>query len=436
MGREYFVSNDGDDGGPGSHANPWRTLSKVNATALAGGDKLYLAGGQDHKGSLIIRGIAGQRGNGDAAIDISSTGTRRARVRSGAHGGLLIWNTGGVRVSDIDFVGDGLPLNTTSGICVAADSGRDLRYCGITIRDVDVSFYGCAGVAIGSRGSDGFSDVRIENAVLHHNGYAGVFTWGGGNYSHRDICILGTTAAFNAGIPGLLHPNGHGIHSGNGVLLTSVDGALVEGCIAHDNGAANTAHLSGPAGIWASESRNVTIRNCRSFRNRTASSTDGGGFGLDGGVSGSVLENNTSHDNDGPGYMLAQYAEATRTFRGNRVINNISERDCRRNDNGGIHVWCAEQSLIEQILIKGNSVRLGPAAEGRPRALFVEGPTRELTVVGNTFDGAGSPILLQIAPNQCSLVFRDNALSTQQGLILWQGKVYKEIRGWQEATPE
>ena len=146
--------------------------------------------------------------------------------------------------------------------------------------------------------------------------------------------------------------------------LTSVDGALVEACTAHDNGAANTAHKSGPAGIWVSESRNVTIRSCQSFCNRTASSTDGGGFGLDGGVSRCSLENNTSHDNDGPGFLLAQYVEAAHAFRENCIVGNVSLRDCRRNDNGAIHLWGPEESPLEQILIKGNRVDLGPAAEG------------------------------------------------------------------------
>jgi Right handed beta helix region len=435
MGREYFVSVDGDDNGPGSLAMPWRTLSKVNSTPLAGGDKIYLAGGQDHRGSIVVGGGAARVTGSGASIEITSTGTKRARVLSGAHGGLLIWNKGGVAVSNIDFVGDGSPINATSGICLAADGGRDILYGSVIVKDVDISGYGCAGLAIGSRGSGGFSDVRIENAALHHNAYAGLLTWGSKSYSHRNIVIRRTTAGFNHGIPGLLHPSGHGIHSGHGILLTSVDGALVEECTAHDNGAGNIAHKSGPAGIWVSESRNVTIRNCLSFRNRTASSTDGGGSGLDGGVSNSSLENNTSHDNDGPGFLLAQYAEAAHSFRDNRVVGNTSLRDCRRNDNGAIHLWGPEESPLEQILIKGNRVDLGPGTEGRPRALFIDGRTRGLSILENTFDGPFSPILLQIGPNQSSFVFRDNSLSTQKGFILWQGQIYKEISGWQEPAP-
>ena len=120
----------------------------------------------------------------------------------------MIWNTGGVRLSNVDFVGDGLPVNAASGICLAADSGRHMLYYGVTVQDVDVSGYGCAGLAIGSRGSDGFSEVRVENATLHHNGYAGLFTWGGKSYSHRNICIQRTTGGLQPRYPRTIAPIG------------------------------------------------------------------------------------------------------------------------------------------------------------------------------------------------------------------------------------
>ena len=41
-------------------------------------------------------------------------------------------------------------------------------------------------------------------------------------------------------------------------------------------------------GIWASESNRVVIQMCRSTGNRTGGRHDGGGFGLDGGVTNSV----------------------------------------------------------------------------------------------------------------------------------------------------
>jgi parallel beta helix pectate lyase-like protein len=436
MRREYFVSLQGDDSGPGTLTSPWRTLARVGAASLLPGDRVYLKGGETHAGSLSFRADFAAGRDDAVAVRIGSYGDGRARISSGSAGGLLLWNTGGCEIADLEFVGGGLPLNRTSGICLFADRGRAAKTGNVVIRNVNVSGYGCAGIAIGSAGRDGFRNVRIEHAAVHHNGYAGIFSWGGASYSHEGLAIRHTAAAFNAGIPGLLHPAGHGIHSGHGILLTSVDGAIVENCTAHDNGGLNTAHKSGPAGIWASESRRVVIRRCRSFRNQTASSTDGGGFGLDGGVSESLLEDNHSHDNDGPGFLLAQYAYATHAFRGNRVLRNVSERDARRNDNGALHVWGADQATMEDIVIKDNTVRLGPPTEGRPRALLIDAQTRNLSVIGNSFDGGGAALLLQVGPRQRDLVFRANTLATQTGLILWRGEVYKEIPRWLEAVPQ
>jgi hypothetical protein len=46
-GREYFVDADqGDDGGPGSAARPWRTVARVNDAQLLPGDSVFFRRGQ------------------------------------------------------------------------------------------------------------------------------------------------------------------------------------------------------------------------------------------------------------------------------------------------------------------------------------------------------------------------------------------------------
>jgi hypothetical protein len=209
----------------------------------------------------------------------------------------------------------------------------------------------------------------------------------------------------------------------------------VEDCRAHDNGSHNTAHASGPAGIWASGSRRVAIRRCESFRNRTAAATDGGGFGLDGGVSDSVLEDNFSHDNDGPGFLLAQYYGAA-PFHGNRVCGNISEDDARRNDNGALHLWSPADDPLRDVLVEGNTVRLTPSREGRPRALMIDGRTVDLRLLDNRLHGGGVPLLLEVAPLQRGLVCRGNEFSSTRSAVLWQGRYYEDLALWQRSVPQ
>jgi hypothetical protein len=185
----------------------------------------------------------------------------------------------------------------------------DTKLNTIIIRDVEVSGFGKTGVSVGSwNGKSGFKDVRITYVEAHDNVNAGIFVWGffsaqASGYSHENLYIGHSKAYNNRGKPGT------SVHSGNGIVVSDVDGAVVERCVAYNNGARNTA-VGGPVGIWAWDANNVTIQYNESHHNRTGSSADGGGFDLDGGVTNSVMQYNYSHDNDGAGFLIAQFRGA------------------------------------------------------------------------------------------------------------------------------
>ena len=432
--REYYVDAlRGDDAASGTREFPWRSLSKVNSRRFDAGDRVFLRGGITHSGSLLF---THGHGTPEAPIIVSSYGDGHARIDAGAHGGILLRNTGGFIISGIDIIGAGFPANDAHGICLYADSDGVSKWGPVFIEDVDISGFGCAGVAIGGKGQHGFQGVYLRGIRAHHNAYAGIFSWGGGqDYSHRDISIKDCVVDSNAGIPGLVHPSGHGIHSGHGILLSCVDGGVIEDCRAHDNGYQNTAHASGPAGIWASNSRRIVMRQNESFRNRTASATDGGGFGLDGGVTESVMEDNFSHDNDGPGFLLAQYYGA-RTFSGNRILRNRSENDARSNDNGAIHLWGPADDPLRDVLIEHNVVKLSPSKRGRPRAVFIGGRTVNLRMIDNKFNGASVPVLIEVEPMQRDMICRGNVFAYESGAVLWQGRYFPHLAQWEQSVPQ
>jgi len=161
---------------------------------------------------------------------------------------------------------------------------------------------------------------------------------------------------------------------------------------------------------WCSQSRRLVIRRNESFANRTASSTDGGGFGLTGLWWSRCWRTTSRTINDGPGFLLAQYFGA-RPFRDNSVVGNSSVNDARHNDCGAIQVWAAEDHGIKDCLIERNSVQLeGPRR--RPRALLIQGRTQNLTVRGNRFSCRGIPTIYEIDPLQRDFIFQDNQLES------------------------
>ena len=424
--RTYYVSPTGCDTASGDRHFPWRTLERVNRVRLEPGDQVLLEGGASHAGSLILR----QGGTERAPIRLSSYGQGRARVEAGNGGGLVIWNVGHVAVEGLDFAGSGPELNRADGICLYADGGA---WCdAVHLEDIEVSGFRHSGISIGTRSHVGFRGVRLERVVSHDNGYAGVLSWGPPrDYGHEDLTVRGCEAHSNAGIHGLLQANGHGFHSGHGILLTSLRKGLVESCRAHHNGARSCAHHCGPVGIWASNAANVHFRCNESYANRTAGATDGGGFGLDGAVTDSSMEDNYSHDNDGPGFQLAQYFGAS-PARGNRMVGNRSENDARRNDHGALQLWAADGHSLDDCLIQDNTVLLEPSAFSRPRGLSIAGQTTGLRVQGNRFICPHVSIALYVEQQRCRPFYRDNLLDSV-GLVRWYDRDFPDVATWMGA---
>jgi hypothetical protein len=373
-------------------------------------------------------------GTPDQPICISSYGEGVATILPGQAGGILIWNAGGFHLSDLKIVGDGYPRNRADGICLFASGESSARWSSILIENIEVQGFGRSGVAIGSRGSTGFTDVTLRRVIAHENAFAGIYSWSDtGDYAHSGLTVQDCITHSNPGIPGLRQ------HSGHGILITRTDGAVVERCHAYENGKHNSALICGPAGIWASESRSVVIRQNESYRNHSGSMTDGGGFGLDGGTSDSVLEENRSFENDGPGFLLAQYVGAS-PHRNNRMIGNWSTRDARQGDHGAIHIWATDGDPLRNCLIAGNRVWQELSPTGRPRVLFIQGETSGLYLHNNHFSAAeGLDLFIEAAAPQHGMRWTANvfaSLTPQSGAVVWEGRFFPEVARWLETIPE
>jgi hypothetical protein len=225
---DYFVSPSGSDANSGtSPADPWQTISKVNSTTFSPGDNIYFEGGQSFIGSLSF----GDGGTPADPITISSYGTGRATISSGNSYGFKANKCGGLAVTDLYFVGSGRTVNNSHGIEFFT---RNTEYEYVRIDNVDVSGYKNSGIRINSPGSAGFRDVRITNCAVHDCGDKGIDCMGPwptkSGWAHHDVYIGDCIVYDNPGIAG------KGSHSGNGILVYSVDGGIVEFCEAYNNG--------------------------------------------------------------------------------------------------------------------------------------------------------------------------------------------------------
>src|SRR5262249_10052077 len=277
---------------------------------------------------------------------------------------LIIHDTAGVAVSELNFVGSGPDTNQGDGIRAENDLPGDVTLDYLAIDHVDVSHYGDDGVLIrGVNGLSGFRDVRVIHSKLHDNVFLGLeivtSTPAPDQHAIHNIYVGYVEAYGNTG--SATEGGGYGIGGGG------VDGGEVELSVVHDNGSDGEAG----AGIWVYYSDDVVVQSNESYRNRTNGDIDGDGFALDFGSTNCVLQYNYSHDNFGAGYLLlSNWNEESLRSSGDVVRFNISENDARKDpydQYAGIAVIGGEFDNWE---IYNNTVYVGGDSDpGRPAML-------------------------------------------------------------------
>lgn len=311
---DYYVKPTGRDGASGtSDANAWQTLAKVSSTSFAAGDRILLQGGATFTGGIALG--SDDRGTATSPITVTSYGSGTATIANGGTSdGISIYNTGGITIDNLVITGPGGTASTKSGISAWSD---DAQHVGLRFTRVSASGFRNGIMIAGAGANQGFRSVLIENSAFHHNARGGAGTWGGAPGTIVDLTVRRCLFHDNPGDPTATS------NSGSGLALGFVDNALVEHCLAFDNGGAGTVN-EGPAGLWAYDSNRVTFQFCESYRNR-AQYMDGDGFDLDQNVTNSLIQYCYSHDNVGAGFLLSHGGSGTW---GNNVIRwCVSEND-------------------------------------------------------------------------------------------------------------
>jgi hypothetical protein len=426
---DYYVSATGLDTNAGTLSMPWKTINKVNSRAFAAGDRIFFEGGKTFSGKIYLD--AGDLGTAANPIVIGSYGTGRAIIAGGADSAFYAYNVAGIQIHNLQFTGSGASTSTKGGVVFYADLAGGVKLDKIHIDNVEVSGF-AEGISIGSwNGTTGYRDVRVTNSLLHDNAKSGLGTYAFTNVTdaHQNVYV-GRVKAYNqTGLAGNSNP------TGNGIVLGGVDGGTIERCVAWNNGALNT-NSAGPVGIWAYNANNIVIQYNEAYGNRTnaaAGGGDGGGFDLDGGVTNSVLQYNYAHDNDGAGYLFAQYNGAP-TFANNTIRYNISQNDGRKAGyDGGINVWGYSSTYkVTNSHIYNNTVFMSPAAGGGTlKGIYLFGSYTGVTVRNNILVTTGGVRLVQAdgSPTTASALFQGNDYWPSGGafLIRWGSASYSTL---------
>jgi Right handed beta helix region len=387
QGQSFYVSPRGDDEASGlTRQDAWRSLARVNRLALRPGDRVLLEGGASFAGGLALDALDG--GDPEQPVRIGSYGAGRASIDAGDGDAVVITDASGVIVERLilrgGWLADAQSGNEGEGVR-ATGTQPGVRSQGLRLRELDIAGFKYAGIGLHARPAtdvkdSGYEDVEISDCDVHDNGDFGLLSDGpyiydGPGYSHRALHVRGVRASFNRGL------KNKGEHTGSGIVLSDVDGAVIEHSIAHDNGELNDHSGGGGFGIWAWDANRVTIQFNEAYRNRT-STTDGGGFDLDGGATNSVLQYNYSHDNQGAGYGAFQFAWA-RAFEGNRIQYNVSQ-----NDGVAFLVWDGNGDM-------GSLAVVHNVGYGAEPVLMTHSPFEAVSVANNVFFGTG-PLLFDV----------------------------------------
>ncbi|MFE0699757.1 right-handed parallel beta-helix repeat-containing protein [Streptomyces sp. NPDC058872] len=438
----FYVSPDGDDTNDGmSPEKPWRTLDHANTASFRPGDRLRLKGGERFRGTITLE--EGEAGSAARPVVIDSYGTGRATIAPRGASGITVHDTAGVEIRNITLVGDDKALHEGVGVAFRATRPGERKLTHVRIANVEARGFQ-NGISVGTDGDavTGYEDVHINDVSVHHNLEAGLVFYGprfdAGNptYAHSGLRIERVTAYSNTG-----DPDSDGRNTGSGIALGSVRDARVTRSVAHDNGARSAVDAKeGPEGIWAYDSTGVVLENNRSYRNRTGSRVDGGGFGLDNNVSHSVMQYNLAYGNDGPGFLVYS-GQATGAHRDNVVRFNMSWDDARKlPEYGGIVAYGSRMENLDvhnnTVVMRTRDLASAEAAGNRPPALRLRDGMKGVSVHDNILTTDGGPLIdaeSSYLPDTHRL--RGNVYySAGPWSLDWGGRRFTDLAGWRTAS--
>jgi len=442
LATTYYVSPTGNDLNAGtSTSTAWKTIAKVNSMTFAAGVSILFEGGQTFSGQLNFDNETGTPTN---PITVSSYGSGRATLSNPTMGvegspsyGLRVYNTGGFVINNLILVGPGNVgdrWDENIGVFLHCHQASGVRLDYIRINNIEVSNYSGRGVYVFGDDYSGFRDVQITNCVFHHIGSFGINTgcnkWPMSQSSHNDIYLADNTMYHITGV-GARDP-----HSGNGIVLAAVNGALVEFNLAYSCGYNETSGGGGPLGMWCWETENVVFQFNEVHHQQTMSG-DGGGFDLDGGTSFGTVQYCYSHDNFG-GDLLMQFGRS-RPAHDYLYRYNVNANQGQNNDMGAINFYTDTGGEPYNVDVYNNTVYVGPDAVPGASAVDVwywkGGSYSNVNLRNNIFIAEADKVLISYQKIG-GFTFQNNVYwqSGEPLVIDAMGTLYTSLAAWRTGT--
>lgn len=371
-GTTYYVDADGgQDAADGlAPESAWQSLDRVNETTFEPGDRILLQAGDSWTGQLWPKGS----GTSEAPITVASYGSGAkpaVRGEGAVDDAVRLFNQSHWVISDLDV------SNERTGGATAADNLADLRgihvsgdnsttltgfsIIGVDVHDVtgEVNWISgsvennAPGVTFktgwdGSKKTGGIvfdttvpdilnppasptilNDILVEGSTVVNTSFAGIVVkqyTGDGRDENGDIIATSTGWGTRASatdpkfaphtdltIRGNYIRQDGTAYGCNGMYLTNVRGALVEG---------NVVYRTGTSGIETYYADDVTIQHNEVYETQQkAGGADSNGIDPDKGTTRQVVQYNYLHGN-GDGVLICQFAFGDAIVRHNVIVDN------------------------------------------------------------------------------------------------------------------
>lgn len=425
----YANSSTGSDANPGTQAQPWQTLTPVNAQTYAAGTTVFLQG--SFSGTLTVSALAGG-GTVGKPIKFTSYGAGQATITAAA-------NTNGI-TSSADI--SNITIDNLNVVGSGGTSGRGIVFFNPTVNSANILISNCnvsgfAGDGIMTAATSTTTTItnhQIANCIVNacttglNSTTAGIRI--SGTYGAQ---VRGSYQVFSSGITNCTSKNNTGVTAssnwcGSGIFIGQGSGALITNCIADNNGA-NCNNAAGPTGIWTADSDGTIISGCWSKNTKTAAA-DGHGYDLDGGTTNCIIQNCYASDNAGFGIYGFMYDDATKINinSGNIIRFNVSARNTLGAIgliSGGTHANNGQ--VYQNIFFTATGVAMQLSDNGG-------GLTQ---IIGNNIvrtSNAGTIDIVKTLNNPNCTLSGNDYFSTGAFRITWNGTAYSTYATWQTAT--
>lgn len=429
------IGNDAADGRTPQTA--WRTLARASEHNFEPGDTLQLAAGATFEGTLHL--TQEDAGTAQRPVVVTSAEGERATIQNGDTTAVRVLNAGGIVIQNLVLVGKDRTKNRGHGVQVVNTlPGADKRFF-VRLKNLKASGFGRDGIWLGGAAPDhsqsGFEDVEIAHCETFDNQYHGIYVTGvwdthAKGYANRRLHVHHCTTYANSGDPLFLEN-----HSGSGMEIDDVEEALIEYCLAYDNGFLCNARVGGPCGIWLHAATRAVIQHCVAINNRTGRGLDGAGFDLDGGTTFCTIQYCYARDNDGAGILVWNYEGAPHELAHNVIRYNILENNGHRNNYGEIYIGTGG-TPVRDVAVYHNTLTTSAQPGSQARCVWVGGkPNEVIRFYNNLFIANGCP-LVTLDANQTDVRLNGNAYWRPDGSFdAWVGeKRFSSLTAWQKTA--